>query len=45
MCMPTYFGSKLVDGIKEEKKRIKKNVSKKVIHQTKVEFENSSKRA
>ena len=43
MCMPRYFGSKLVDGIKEDKKRckIKKGykVKKKIIHQSKVEFE------
>jgi len=43
MCMPRYFGSKLVDGEKEDKKKCKtKNENKekkKIIHQSKVEFE------
>jgi len=41
MCMPTYFGSKLVDGVKEEKKK-KKRIQpskKKIVYQSKVEFE------
>lgn len=42
MCMPRTFGSKLVDGIKEEKKckaKKTKKENKKTIHQNKVEFE------
>jgi len=42
MCMPRYFGSKLVDGVKENKKRCKAKKeckNKKTIHQSKVEFE------
>ncbi len=40
MCMPRIFGTKLIDGKKETKKRIKaKKREKKVIHQSKVEFE------
>jgi len=42
MCMPRYFGSKLVDGVKEDKKRCKtkkEHKNKKTIHQSKVEFE------
>ncbi|WP_457562748.1 hypothetical protein [Caminibacter pacificus] len=42
MCMPRIFGSKVVDGVREEKKKCKpkpKNEKKKRIHQSKVEFE------
>jgi len=43
MCMPRYFGSKLVDGVKEDKKKCKTKSEckekKRVIHQSKVEFE------
>ena len=42
MCMPRYFGSKLVDGVKEDKKKCKAKKDckeKKTIHQSKVEFE------
>ncbi len=42
MCMPRYFGSKLIDGVKEDKKKSinkKRKENKKIIHQTKVEFE------
>ncbi|MEO1928302.1 MAG: lipid-A-disaccharide synthase [Nautiliaceae bacterium] len=41
MCMPRNFGEKLVDGKIEEKKcKIKpKKIKKKIIYQTKVEFE------
>ena len=41
MCMPRIFGSKLVDGKKEDKKKIVKSKKreKKTIHQSKVEFE------
>ncbi|MEO1924344.1 MAG: hypothetical protein ABGX25_07520 [Nautiliaceae bacterium] len=43
MCMPRIFGSKLVDGVREEKKKCKVKAQdkekKKVIHQTKVDFE------
>ncbi len=41
MCMPRIFGTKLIDGKKEDKKKsvkIKKR-EKKIIHQPKVEFE------
>ncbi len=44
MCMPRYFGSKLIDGVKEEKKVRKIKKSKKRIYQAKVEFEDISKR-
>ena len=38
--MPRYFGTKLLDGIKESKKKPKKRKeNKKIIHQAKVEFE------
>jgi hypothetical protein len=40
--MPRIFGSKLVDGVKEEKKKCKidsKKKKKKTIYQSKVEFE------
>ena len=41
MCMQTTFGCKLVDGKLEEKKKKRKikKENKKVIYQTKVEFE------
>ena len=42
MCMPRYFGAKLVDGKKEDKKNKKCTKSKKevkTIHQSKVDFE------
>ena len=39
MCMPTNFGGKLVDGKREKKKKVVKKSSKKVVYQTKVEFE------
>jgi len=43
MCMPRYFGSKLIDGVKEDKKKCKSKSEckdkKKTIHQSKVEFE------
>jgi len=38
MCMPRYFGAKLVDG-KVKKCVKKKKENKKIIHQSKVEFE------
>ena len=40
MCMPRNFGAKLIDGKKEVKKcKTKKKENKKIIHQSKVEFE------
>ncbi len=41
MCMPRIFGVKLVEGKKENKKKPVKSVKreKKIIHQSKVEFE------
>ncbi len=42
MCMPRNFGGKLIDGKVEEKKRksVQKNKkNKKIIHQSKVDFE------
>ncbi len=41
MCMPRIFGTKLIDGKKEtKKKRVRaKKREKKIIHQSKVEFE------
>ena len=41
MCMPRIFGTKLVDGKKEDKKRAVKSKKKtvKTIHQSKVDFE------
>jgi len=42
MCMPRYFGSKVVDGKKEEKKQKpqkEKKSQKQVVIQTTVEFE------
>jgi hypothetical protein len=43
MCMPRYFGSKLIDGKVEEKKNLKKSdkekSNKKHINQATVEFE------
>ena len=40
--MPRYFGAKLVDGVREDKKAKKckdKKENKKVIYQSKVDFE------
>ncbi len=40
MCMPRYFGAKLVDGKREVKKCVKKKKeNKKIIHQSRVDFE------
>ena len=41
MCMQTNFGGKLIDGKMEDKKRCKTKPkkNKKIIHQSKVEFE------
>ena len=42
MCMQTKFGCKIVDGKIEDKKKTKKAVkkeNKKIIHQSKVDFE------
>jgi len=43
MCMPRIFGTKLIDGKKENKKKQKKysEKRKKTIHQSRVDFEES----
>ena len=42
--MPRYFGAKLVDGIRDNKKNTKKSkkikkINKKIVYQSKVDFE------
>ena len=39
MCMPRNFGGKLIDGKVEEKKKKKAVKKRKIIHQSKVDFE------